>query len=276
MSGSFLGARPVIEVATIRWSLRSDLHRRATAYGAVTLLLSYRGKREFQLVPTTIHGPASRYPFGAGDGNRTRDSGVAHRRVTSTLRLLGGVLDQTPLVEDRRWRIQLRPATHTSHPLESNQNLPGFNRARRPTTQEWDHEHRVRTFGRRAHDAQIIIISSSIVRERSSPVSVIWSQIRTSRRSQNGGNEKKAAGVSPGGLRGNHVVTWLACRTSRAIRTGRGADQVRRWPTAFGSLIRRTMKVQFRHDGHSLNESSMVHTDNSGHSICQTVSRRRI
>lgn len=28
--------------------------------------------------------------------------------------------------------------TVQSHPLGSNQNLPGFNRARRPTTQEWD------------------------------------------------------------------------------------------------------------------------------------------
>jgi hypothetical protein len=28
-------------------------------------------------------------------------------------------------------------ATHSSHPLESNQNLSGFSRARRPTTQEW-------------------------------------------------------------------------------------------------------------------------------------------
>jgi hypothetical protein len=32
----------------------------------------------------------------------------------------------------------LRPVTPSSHPLESNQNLPGFSRARRPTTQEWD------------------------------------------------------------------------------------------------------------------------------------------
>ncbi len=92
------------------------------------------------------------------------DSGVAHQRVTSTLHLLGGL--SRDLVFEAPWRLATRsmlPAwvgwesnprfdglrirykacvcyrpKEQSHPLESNQNLSGFSRARRPTTQEWD------------------------------------------------------------------------------------------------------------------------------------------
>ena len=37
-----------------------------------------------------------------------------------------------------RGRPRARPQLRTSHPLESNQNLPGFDRARRPSTREWE------------------------------------------------------------------------------------------------------------------------------------------
>ena len=257
-----MGTRPVSEIATIRWSLRSDLHRRATAYEAVTLLLSYRGEREAQLVPTTIHGPASRYPLRAGDGNRTRDSGVAHRRVTSTLRLLGGVLaSKTPVVADRRGRVKLRPATQTSHPLESNQNLPGFNRARRPTTQEWDVSMVCAAF--EATHTMPRSSSSVLQLSENAALPLPRSGVRSGVLRSELEHEKGRRGFPRRPAR-SHVVTWLPCRTPEAIRThGGGTDQGPRRPEAFGPLIGRAMKIEFRHGGHSMNESSMVHTDNS-------------
>lgn len=63
------------------------------------------------------------------------------------------------------WRVEaLRPVTRSSRPLESNQNLPGFNRARRPPTRKrdtsaaacWKH-----TRGARSSSS-----SSSVVRDR--------------------------------------------------------------------------------------------------------------
>ena len=61
---------------------------------------------------------------------------VAHWPVTST-RLLGGGfaghLDCEP-----PWPARLGPAIQSSHPLESNQDLPGFSRTPRPTRREWD------------------------------------------------------------------------------------------------------------------------------------------
>ena len=55
------------------------------------------------------------------------------------------------------------PRHVSSHPLESNQNLSGFSRARRPTTQEWDTSaaHVGSTRGARSSSS-----SSSIVRDR--------------------------------------------------------------------------------------------------------------
>src|SRR3954463_15685390 len=49
--------------------------------------------------------------LGAGDGDRTRDSGEAHRRVTATLRLLGGVRRQTPRLRITVGREVQRPVT---------------------------------------------------------------------------------------------------------------------------------------------------------------------
>ena len=191
------------------------------------------------------------YPGGAGDGNRTRDSGVAHRRVTSTLRLLGGVsASKTPVVVDRRGRIQLRPATRSSHPLESNQNLSGFSRARRPTTQEWETSVACGTFWTaHARDAQIIIIvlqlseSAALPFPRSGVRSGLWIEL----------NNERAAEVSQGGLQ---AVTWLrgyrAGPPRRTIRTERRrADQGPLPQGGFGSLIGRTMRIQFQHAGHS-------------------------
>lgn len=101
----------------------------------------------------------------ADDRNRTRLSGVAHRRATndtaSAWRSPGGPdlrtavdagarsaihswveWESNPRVGGLRVRckasICYRPEISESHPLESNQNLSGFNRARRPPTQEWD------------------------------------------------------------------------------------------------------------------------------------------
>lgn len=94
------------------------------------------------------------------------DSGVAHRRVTATLHLLGG-LPGRPSADPRRrprarsrilawvgWEsnpredglsvrctanICYRPGTNgvSCHPLGSNQDLSGFSRARRPTVPRW-------------------------------------------------------------------------------------------------------------------------------------------
>ena len=62
-------------------------------------------------------------------------------------------------VSERSKTRPLQPVllpTRASHPLESNQNLSGFSRARRPTTQEWDTS-AARMFGS-TRAAQIIVI----------------------------------------------------------------------------------------------------------------------
>ena len=101
-------------------------------------------------------------------GIEPADSGVAHRRVAATLHLLGDLATNEIWFLNQRGRPKARPMIRAwvrwesnprcdgarirckacvfyqpqgpswSHPLESNQNLSGFDRARRPTTQEWD------------------------------------------------------------------------------------------------------------------------------------------
>lgn len=63
-------------------------------------------------------------PGGTSDDSRVGRVGIepTFRRIKNPLQGL---------------RLLPTPGT-SSHPLESNQNLSGFNRARRPTTQEWD------------------------------------------------------------------------------------------------------------------------------------------
>jgi hypothetical protein len=100
-------------------------------------------------------------------GIEPADPGVAHRYVAATLHLLGDLATNEIWFLNQRGRPQARPMIRAwvgwesnprrvglrirckacvcyqpqvqrSHPLESNQNLSGFSRARRPTTQEWD------------------------------------------------------------------------------------------------------------------------------------------
>lgn len=96
-------------------------------------------------------------------GVEPADSGVAHQRVTATLHLLGGpaagpelwiVVGAGARSTTRSWvgwesnprfdgvRVRCKASVcyrpESPHPLESNQNLAGFSRARRPTTQEWE------------------------------------------------------------------------------------------------------------------------------------------
>ena len=100
-------------------------------------------------------------------GIEPADSGVAHRCVAATLHLLGDLATNEIWFLNQRGRPQARPMIRAwvgwesnprrdglrirckasvcyqpqgprSHPLESNQNLSVFSRARRPTTQEWD------------------------------------------------------------------------------------------------------------------------------------------
>lgn len=101
-------------------------------------------------------------------GIEPADSGVAHRCVAATLHLLGDLATNEIWFLNQRGRPKARPMIRAwvgwesnprcdglrirckacvcyqprgpswSHPLESNQNLSGFSRARRPTTQEWD------------------------------------------------------------------------------------------------------------------------------------------
>lgn len=100
----------------------------------------------------------------AGGGDRTRDAGTARRSVATTLHLLGGVESHTcrsPRAVGKRFpRVRsdrgsggnrthvarfkrpvqnqhLLPTRSSSHPLESNQDLSSFSRARRPHAQEW-------------------------------------------------------------------------------------------------------------------------------------------
>ena len=121
-------------------------------------------------------------------------AGVAHRCATMTLHLLGG-LDERP---GRRGRSKARPAIRTwvgwesnprsggvrnrckasvcyqpfgiasSHPLESNQNLSGFSRARRPTTLKWEVAPRVRCW--RTCGAVVGACHGTLHRHRSSIV----------------------------------------------------------------------------------------------------------
>jgi hypothetical protein len=143
-------------------TVRPSPHRK----GCVALVVFPRNlRRTARAARTRRYGQTevkSTRVFEQVGGVEPSDSGVAHRCVTATLRLLGGLsrdlglrttvgarcasddsfvgpvgFEPTPV--GLRNRCKIRFATDPwSHPLESNQNLSGFSRARRPTTQEWD------------------------------------------------------------------------------------------------------------------------------------------
>ena len=109
--------------------------------------------------PASIPRPPDR-TCGAGD--RSRTGGGQCGALTCHLDTPAWRSRKETWCRESPWAPKARPETLTPHPLESNQNLPGFNRARRPTTQEWDTS-AARMF--EAHAQRRSSSSSSIVRE---------------------------------------------------------------------------------------------------------------
>ena len=158
-------------------SLRSDLHQRLTAYGAVTLLLSYRGRMRS---PIRTHDP----PWTCepeSHWSRRRESHPLHwcgaptrrydtpawwcPRKTPVIRIVVGGCVRRPI------RPTLWNRTRTSRASAERADQLRKSGIRAPYARS--------SFQRGTARRQIIIIISSIVRERTSPVTEIWSQIRS-------------------------------------------------------------------------------------------------
>lgn len=87
---------------------------------------------------TSLHLEKSR----GSPGNRTLITGLRDQCITVMLATRSGHMELNlenarPTARTRRTKKRPANARKQCHPLESNQNLPGFSRARRPTTQEW-------------------------------------------------------------------------------------------------------------------------------------------